>query len=372
MNNLICYPINNNIENFETENFIDLYEDFENPSQNKTLIGKFHAGGGNYSSGYIGFPSGSFTDPQMGCSTIDYNGVDISGALHGLQQKVTSTVKDNLFPFIGEITAVNDGPNFKAGQSLYKWYWGGGEFKGGPPDFYYVFTRSSYNGSAGNFPAPIDVAGETELYLYYYPNVKSPPPAATPEGFNKYQVVGDGEAQFLQAGTQVCLNDPTGTFPASPIMNGYEVRAFGIPNGTKIVSYTLGASKFKGSSPTCIFVTLTTVVDTSINDGNFFIKTPPPPTTAPPLTTAPLTTAPVASNSSMSLTSAPVSAGSNSMLAGASAPIAPVAPIASAAPVSEEAPKSNMMLYAGVAGGVVLLIIVFMMMGGKKKSDDDD
>jgi len=404
--NLICYPINNNIENFDNMLGIDNNElahfdnngldnfDNTNGSANRTLIGEFFYAGLGYRTGQIGSRTEDLV-VDLGFSYVDNNGNNIEGSINILEDKTKAG-----FPMILDLTDTSN-------NSIFKYYYGGhyDDFTGGRHAL-----MNNVDGKVISSKVPSGGLGySTILRMYYYPlNITPGSSLPTPSGYTKYTVVSQGEVQFFNNSTQVCLiND--GSFPNTPIMNDYSVKANGLPDNTKIVSYSFGRSKFNGTYSNTIYVNLSNTIDTINSDGYFFIKSPPPPpttaapTTIPALTTAPIstlttapistvttapistvTTYPVATSSSSTLTSAPVSAGANSMIAGAGAPSAPSEPSASSAPSvpsappappapsTEEAPKSNMMLYAGIAGGVVLLIVVFMMMGGKKKSSDDD
>jgi hypothetical protein len=212
--------------------------------------------------------------------------------------------------------------------------------------------------------------------MYYYPNIVEPGVAMpTPAGYSKYTVVSQGEVQFFSNSTQVCLVN-NGSFPASPAMNNQAVTAVGIPNGTKILSYTISASQFGGKYSNAIYANLSNTIDTTVNDGYFFIEnlpppptTTPPPTTPPPVTTPPPTTAPVATTASLATTASvttPASLNAGTALTNNLPTTAEPTP----------APKPNMMLYAGVGGFVVLLLLFFMMSGGgggrRRRYRDDD
>jgi len=346
-NEIICYPINktNIKENFES-----------NGIANRTLIGTFVSGGLNYSKGMLGNRD-SWTN-QLGVSYTDVNGNNIEGSIVILTKQLQKG-----FPIIVDFTDEKD-------VSQCKFFYGGhyDDFSGG--------RHAKFNVTK-LIKASADAPGYANNYrMYYYPNIVEPGVAMpTPAGFTKYTVVSQGEVQFFNNSTQVCLVN-NGSFPPSPAMNNQSVTAVGIPNGTKILSYTISASQFGGKYSNAIYANLSNTIDTTKNDGYFFIEnlpppptTTPPPTTPPPVTTPPPTTAPVATTASLATTGSVITPAS--LNAGTA--------LTNNLPTTVEptpAPKPNMMLYAGVGGFVVLLLLFFMMSGGgggrRRRYRDDD
>ena len=118
----------------------------------------------------------------------------------------------------------------------------------------------------------------SQIYrMYYYPQTVIPTnPMPTPNGFTKYTVVEQGEVQFFNNSTQICVVDD-GNFPPGTMMNGKKITGNGIPDGTVIGGYSFGPSKFGGKVAKTIYISLSNTVDVLKADGFFFIENPPPP-----------------------------------------------------------------------------------------------
>jgi hypothetical protein len=244
-NGYICVPVQKNIEKFS------------NPSANKTLVGRFFCGGLNYNSGMVGFRDN--WQNQLGVSYTDVDGNNIEGTINILTKSLATSN-----PMIVDFTDEND-------VSQFKFFYGGhyDDFSGGRHALFNNSRTISQTSNGGNY---------SQIYrMYYYPQTITPTnPMPTPNGFTKYTVVEQGEVQFFNNSTEICVIDE-GFFPPGTTMNGKKVIANGIPDGTVVGDYRFGPSKFGGKVPKTIYIRLSNTVDVLKSDGFFFIENAPPP-----------------------------------------------------------------------------------------------
>jgi hypothetical protein len=366
MENFICYPVNTNVENFGS------FEGFE-ANTAKTLIGTFTSAGLNYRDGFLG--NRDNWENSLGVNYNDANNQNIEGSLNILREKLAQSN-----PMMVEFAKVL--PNGSE-ELQFKMIYGGhyDDFNGGRHALFQN-TKTLYKKNESPEYA-------NNYRMYYYPQVITPTnPMATPAGYTKFTVVTNGEVQFFNNSTQVCLvND--GQFPKAPAMNNKKVIAKGLPDNTVITGYTFETSKFNGKYQNAIFVNLSNTVDVTTNDGFFFIESPPPPPPPPappaappappaapaaappaapavtpavapaaaPPVVAPETTAPVSSPPPL-IAGSGAGAGAADKTAGLTAP----------APQSEDF-MSKYGLYLGIAGAVIVIAIIIMFMMGGKKDD---
>ena len=366
MENFICYPVNHNIENFSS------FEGFEGNTA-KTLIGTFVSAGLNYRPGFLG--NRDHWENSLGVNYNDSNNQNVEGSLNILREKLAQS-NPMMVEFVKVLSNGSEELQFKM---IYGGHYD--DFNGGRHAlFQNVKTLYRKN----------DSPEYANTYrMYYYPQVINPGnPMATPAGYTKYTVVTNGEVQFFNNSTQVCLvND--GQFPKAPAMNNKKVISKGLPDNTVITGYTFETSKFNGKYQNAIFLNLSNTVDVTTNDGFFFIESPPPPPPPPPAPPAP--PAPVAAPAAAPAV-APATA---PVVAPAVAPETPTPvlspPVLSPPPIIAGAgvaagdktagltapapapPPEDFMskygLYLGIGVGVIVIAIILMFMMGGKKDD---
>ena len=272
-----AYPIS--MDYYDNQNF-ETFENTPAPTAppnptNKTLLGQFICGGLNYNRGMIGARDSWQND--IGVSYTDYTGADIRPAI-----AILDTLSLGKVPIIMEFS---DTDGKIQAQFIYKSHYDrfGWTNDGSGPIC--AFDLSVMISAVNTAPQWMNVYRAS-----FYPQYVTPGnPMATPSGHTKYTIVEQGEIQFFNNCTQVCLiND--GNFYTETVLTNKSITALGVPNNTTIISYNVGPSQFNNLYKDAIYLTLSNTIDIVSCNGYFFLPTPPPtpPPTTPPPTTPPL------------------------------------------------------------------------------------